>query len=77
MISDNSTHCIYSASLANKKNKYQQEQCDRGVRAQAHTHIIPLFLRMKANTYKCFISFEYYASLQPVFHRNMHHITSD
>jgi len=77
MISDKRTHCIYNTSLENQKNKYQHVQCDRGVGAQAHTHIIPLFLRKKANTYKCFISLEYYASSQLAFHQNMHHITSD
>jgi hypothetical protein len=42
MISDNSTHQIYNTSLENHKNKHQQVQCDRGVRAQAHTYYSPV-----------------------------------
>jgi len=72
MITNNSTHYVYNTSLENQKNKYQQVQCDRGVRAQEHTYYSPV-----PNTNKCFISLECYASSQLVFHQNMHHVTSD
>jgi len=41
-ISDNSTHCIYNAILENQKNEYQQVECDRDVRAQAHIYYSPV-----------------------------------